>query len=180
LLATLADISPGAVSHPNGYGPVVSMPAQPAEEKPSGAETLRAASSTGRRASTYSGLQVIRFHIWQDLTASSADGLAPLHATVTLEMTDDWYMSLSKPGGRIKINTLRERDTLEGNLLVYQAHYALGLGQPGSRQLQFMMAPTPLYPRLAPNEVVRGTARMKFEERQLTIHLPETKVIFTR
>ena len=63
---------------------------------------------------------------------------------------------------------------------MYQAHYGLGLGQSGSKQLQFMMSPTPLCVRLSGSETVRGTAKMKFGERYVSIELPETKVIFTR
>jgi len=133
-----------------------------------------------RRGSVQSGIQVVRFHVWQDLTAEIDDGLAPLHATVTLEMTNEWYANLSKPGGSIKIETARSAEIIEAKLLVYQAHYGLGLGQPGSKQLQFMMSPTPLCVRLSGSETVRGTAKMKFGERYVSIELPETKVIFTR
>ena len=56
----------------------------------------------------------------------------------------------------------------------------LGLTQPGSRQLQFVMSPTQKCPRQPDNQTVRGTVRMKFGRRSVRIHLPETKVIFTR
>lgn len=146
-------------------------------EKGAAIESTHAAT---RRESAHSSIQVVRFHVWQDLTAQVDDGLAPLHATVTVEMANELYASLSKPGGSIKIETLRTREVLEARLLVYQAHYGLGLGKPGSKQLQFMMSPTPLYARLSAGESVRGTAKMKFGDRYASIVLPETKVIFTR
>src|SRR5207237_6505076 len=124
-----------------------------------------------RRVEPYQGLRVVRFHIWQDLTHELSDGVAPLHATLTLEMAGEWYTNLSKPGA-IRIEGLRDTPVVEGALLVHQAHYGLGLTQPGSRQMQFVMSPTPLCPRLDPNGTVRGIARMRFGDRHVTIQLP--------
>ena len=140
----------------------------------------RAGRGVGSRNLSHQGIQVVRFHVWQDLTAELDDGMAPLHATLTLEMTNEWYQSLSKPGGTIRIETLQDADVVEAKLLVYQAHYGLGLGQPGSKQMQFMMSPSPLCSRLGTNESVKGSAKIKFMDRQVTIPLPETPVIFTR
>jgi hypothetical protein len=133
----------------------------------------------GRRSS-HSGIQVVRFHVWQDLTSGVGDGAAPLHATVTFDMTSEWYASLQNPCGTIKIEGLKGEGLIQAKLLINQAHYGLGLSQPGSRQLQFVMSPTPMYVKLDASETVRGTVRMKFGDRQLIIRLPETRVIFTR
>jgi hypothetical protein len=131
------------------------------------------------RLSARSGLQVVRFHVWQDLTGVEGD-VAPLHATVTLEMTSEWYSKLSKPDGSIKIDGVNGMGIVQARLLMYQAHYGLGLLQPGTRQMQFVMSPTPMYIRLNSCQTVRGTARMKFGDEHVVITLPETKVIFTR
>jgi hypothetical protein len=95
-------------------------------------------------------------------------------------MTYGWYACLSNPGGVIKIEGLPGGGSIEAKLMINQAHYGLGLSQPGARQIQFVMSPTPMYVRLDAKEAVRGSVRMKFGDRQLNIKLPETKVIFTR
>ena len=133
-----------------------------------------------KRLSVRDGLQIIRFHVWQDLSASENEDVAPLHATVTVEMTNEWYLNLSKPGGVVRIDGLDGGGSIEAKLVIHQAHYGLGLGQPGSRQLQFVMSPTPMYVKLRSNELVRGIVRIKFHDRQVTMRLPETRVIFTR
>lgn len=129
---------------------------------------------------SHSGIQVVRFHVWQDLTAGTGDGVAPLHATVTFDMTPEWYEKLNNPCGTIKIEGLRGEGLVQAKLLINQAHYGLGLTQPGSRQIQFVMSPAPMYLRLDANQTVRGTVRVKFGDRQLILKLPETRVIFTR
>jgi hypothetical protein len=134
---------------------------------------------SGRRI-IQSGIQVVRFHVWQDLTSGVEDGVAPLHATVTFDMTYEWYACLSNPCGTIKIEGLHSEGFIQAKLMINQAHYGLGLSQPGSRQIQFVMSPTPMYVRLDASEVVHGSVRMKFGDRQLNIKLPATKVIFTR
>jgi hypothetical protein len=95
-------------------------------------------------------------------------------------MTEEWYSSLSQPNGYIRLHGVRSNEAIQGTLLLHQAHYGLGLTQPGSRQLQFVMSPTQRCPRLSDNQTVWGTIRMKFGKRNARIDLPETKVIFTR
>jgi hypothetical protein len=126
------------------------------------------------------GIQVVRFHVWQDLTVGAEKDSAPLHVTVTFEMANEWYAALSQPDGRIRIQGLRGNETIQANLVVHQAHYGLGLTQPGSRQLQFVMSPTQRCPRQHDNQMVRGSVRMKFGRRSVRIDLPATKLIFTR
>jgi hypothetical protein len=126
------------------------------------------------------GIRVVRFHVWQDLTVGAEKDAAPLHVTVTLEMTNEWYAALDQPNGYIKLQGLRDIETVQAMLVIHQAHYGLGLTQPGSRQLQFVMSPTQKCPRQRDNQTVRGTVRIKFGKRNVRIDLPETKVIFTR
>jgi len=99
---------------------------------------------------------------------------------VTFEMTNEWCEALSQPNGRIRIQGLRGNQTMQATLVVHQAHYGLGLIQPGSRQLQFVMSPTQKCPRQHDNQIVRGSVRLKFGKRNIRVDLPETKVIFTR
>jgi hypothetical protein len=126
------------------------------------------------------GIQVVRFHVWQDLTVGSEKDAVPLHVTITFEMTNEWYEALSQPNGTIRLQGVKPNETMQGTLLLHQAHYGLGLIQPGSRQLQFVMSPTQRCPRLSDHQMVRGTVRIKFGKRNVRIDLPETKVIFTR
>jgi hypothetical protein len=124
-------------------------------------------------------IQVVRFHVWQDLT-TAFNGDAPLHATVTVEMPDAQYLNLNGPGGHIQIDGQNGETLVEAKLQVNQAHYGLGLSQPGTRQVQFAMSPVPMYSRLDQLEAVRGSARLRIGERTVTVTLPETKIIFTR
>ena len=101
-------------------------------------------------------IHVIRFHVWQDLTGTF-NGDAPLHATVTVELPDSHYLNLNGPGGHIQIETPSGEKLVEAKLLVNQAHYGLGLSQPGTRQVQFAMSPVPMYGRLDQLESVHGT-----------------------
>jgi hypothetical protein len=126
------------------------------------------------------GIQVVRFHVWQDLTVGAERDAVPLHVTVTFEMTNEWSAALSQPNGIIRLHGVRANEVTQATLLLHQAHYGLGLTQPGSRQLQFVMSPTQRCPRLRDNQTVWGTVRMKFGKRNVNIDLPETKVIFTR
>lgn len=124
-------------------------------------------------------IQVIRFHVWQDLT-TAFNGDAPLHATVTVEMSDTHYLNLSGPGGHIQIEDQDGETLVEAKLQVNQAHYGLGLSQPGTRQVQFAMAPVPMYGRLDRLDAVSGSARLRIGERLITVNLPETRIIYTR
>lgn len=140
-------------------------------------EVIDAIIGAGIQASK--AIQVIRFHVWQDLTPSD-NGEAPLYATLTIEIPEASYLNLDKPNGMIKIEALDGERLAEARLLINQAHYGLGFSRRGVRQVQFAISPTPMYSRLNNVETVRGTARMRIGERLVTIQLPETKVIFTR
>jgi hypothetical protein len=141
---------------------------------------LAAGTMDGVNVGPFEGVQVIRFHVWQDLTAGMGEEAAPLYATVTFEMTSDWYQNMSNSCGTIRIEGVKSDAVIQARLVLNQAHYGLGLTQPGSRQLQFVMSPTPMHIKLGPNESMRGVVRMRFGDRQLVVRLPETKVIFTR
>ncbi|MFL5733526.1 MAG: hypothetical protein ACJ78Q_10025 [Chloroflexia bacterium] len=104
----------------------------------------------------------------------------PLHVTVTFEMTEEWHTRLSQPEGYVRLHGIRTGEPLHATLMLHQAHYGLGLIQPGSRQLQFVMTPTVRCPRLRDGQMVWGIVRMKFDKQNVRIGLPETKVIFTR
>jgi len=132
------------------------------------------------RVSPENGIQVIRFHVWQDLTACPGEGSAPLYTTLTFEMTSEWYLNLNTSCGTIRMEGVQSEALVQAKLVLNRAHHGLGLIQPGSRQLQFVMSPTPMHMRLDANEIVRGIARVRFGDRQVVAKLPETKVIFTR
>src|SRR4051812_29142740 len=102
--------------------------------------------SDRRRIPAHSGIEVTRFHVWQDLAAGVDRDLAPLHATITFELSNEWYSSLSKPNGVIRIENMKDEDVIEAGLMIHQANFGLESSQLVlERQLQFVMSPTPLY-----------------------------------
>jgi hypothetical protein len=134
-----------------------------------------------KRIRSGTGIRVARFHVWQDLSGSGDGNLAPIHATVALEVSNEWYSSLTTPGGTIRLEITGGQEVLDARLVLHHAHYDLEPAQFGShRRLQFVVSPTPIHSRLHAGETVRGVAKMKFWNRKVTLKLPETQVQFTR
>jgi hypothetical protein len=127
------------------------------------------------------GIQVIRFQVWQDLSGPCKGNVAPLHATVTFEMSNEWYSSLTTPDGIIRIELAEGNEVIEARLVLHQAHHDLDPAQlKSNRRLQFVVSPTPLHSELDAERSVRGVAKMKFWNRKVTIRLPETRLAFVR
>lgn len=137
--------------------------------------------SDRKRIPAHSGIRVARFQVWQELLAGVECDLAPLHATVTLELSNEWCSGLSRPNGVISIENSRSEDMLEAGLMLHHASYGLESAHPAiTRQLQFVMSPTLVHAKLDANEIVRGLAQMKFWNRKVTIVLPETSIVLIR
>ena len=137
--------------------------------------------SDRRRIPAHSGIQVARFQVWQDLSSSAEGVVAPLHAAITLELSNEWYLGLSRPNGVIRIENVRRGEIIEAGLTIHQANYSLESAQSAhKRQLQFVMSPTPPYTKLNAGETMRGVAQMKFWNRKVTILLPETSILLIR
>lgn len=137
--------------------------------------------SDRKRIAAHSGIRVARFHVWQDLTALVDGNLAPLHATIRLELSNEWYTSLSRLNGIVRIMSAASEDVIEAGLIVHEANFGLASSQPTlERQLQFVMSPTPPHRKFSKNETVYGIAHMKFWKRKVKIILPETEVQFRR
>ncbi len=134
--------------------------------------------SDRRRIPANSGICVARFQVWQDISACAGAKVASLHATVMFELSKEWYSSLSKRSGVIRIENAKHETIIEAELMVHQANY--GLECAVRRKLQLTMSPTPLYKKLDANEIIGGTAQMKFWNRKVTIVLPETKILLIR
>lgn len=129
-------------------------------------------------AVSQSNVQVVGFHVWQDLTPASRNN-SPVYATVTIELSDAYDVSHQSPDATIRLEATNGETLLEGRLAVNRAHFGLGLALPGRKQVQFTMLPAPMYGRMRSPETVRGAARIRIGGRLVAIRLPEAKVIFT-
>src|SRR5262249_11316852 len=86
------------------------------------------------------GIEVKRFQVWQDLSGPGYDDVAPLHATVTLEMSNEWYSSLTTSDGTIRIDLVGCNEVVEAKLVLHNAHHDLDPSQLGSKRiLQFVV-----------------------------------------
>lgn len=122
-------------------------------------------------------VQVVRFHVWQDLTPTSTES-APVHATVTIEISEDYSVSAEHQDGAIRLETPGGKSFVEGRLVVNRVQYGLGLAEPGKKQVQLTMLPVPAHRRLDNVDKVKGTVYIRISERIVSVRLPETKIIF--
>ncbi len=138
--------------------------------------------STGKRipARAHNGVKVERFQVWQDVSSQPAGDTAPLNATITFEMNNEWYASLTRPDGTIRIGRKASGEVAEGNLILHEVHSSLEHTQPGHKRLQFIVSPPILFDRLEVDETVFGIVRLKFWNRRVTINLPETAIMVKR
>ena len=138
--------------------------------------------SKGKRipARAHNGVRVERFQVWQDVSSHSAGDTAQLNATITFEMSNEWYASLTRPDGTIRIERKTNGEVAEGNLILHEVHSGLEHTRPGHKRLQFIVSPPITFSRLEADEPVCGIVRMKFWNRRVTIKLPDTAVTVKR
>src|SRR5205085_9523935 len=84
--------------------------------------------SDRKRIPPHSGIRVARFQVWQELSAGPEGDvapLAPLHATIMFELSNEWFAGLSRPNGAIRLQNPKCAEIIEAGLMLHHASYDL-------------------------------------------------------
>jgi hypothetical protein len=122
---------------------------------------------------------VTDFQVWQDFMPVVPPGGPPLHATLTVVVSDSTRYTPDNASGTIIISRPDGEVIARAGLMLNRQVDDLGMAQPGPQNLVLNMEAAPVSAKLTEHETLTGQVELTLSQHKVNLTLPETQLMFT-